>query len=148
MPNLITLEVETASVTGELPENAASLPSKPEAGGRKGAARTFLTPLKKPPPFSRFPFFRRAGLNCVDSAFGRSMTTSILSRARKRHAYIVFVVEAGFMLAPLLRRTWARRGCTPQSKSRLALYKPEIPLEKGARIESLSAEANRCSTLE
>src|SRR6516164_4430025 len=71
-----------------------------------------LTPLKKPPPFLRFPF-RRAGLNCVDSAFGRSMTTSILSRARKTHAYIVFVVEAGFMLAPLLRRTWAPRGCTP-----------------------------------
>ena len=41
------------------------------------------------------------------------MASSILGRARKRHAYIVFVDESGFMLAPLLRRTWAPRGCTP-----------------------------------
>ncbi len=41
------------------------------------------------------------------------MVTSIPDRARKRHAYIVFVDEAGFMLEPLLRRTWAPRGCTP-----------------------------------
>ena len=47
------------------------------------------------------------------SAFGVIVATSILDRAHKRHAYIVFVVEAGFMLAPLLRRTWAPRGCTP-----------------------------------
>lgn len=33
-----------------------------------------------------------------------------------RHAYIVFVDESGFMLAPLLRRTWALRGCTPVIK--------------------------------
>ena len=41
------------------------------------------------------------------------MATTILNRAQKRHAYIVFVGESGFMLAPLLRRTWAPRGCTP-----------------------------------
>jgi len=41
------------------------------------------------------------------------MSTSILHRAGKRHAYIVFVDESGFMLAPLRRRTWAPRGCTP-----------------------------------
>jgi putative transposase len=41
------------------------------------------------------------------------MATSILYRAGKRHAYIVFVDEAGFMLAPLRRRTWGPRGCTP-----------------------------------
>ncbi len=41
------------------------------------------------------------------------MATTILNRAQKRHAYIVFVDESGFMLAPLLRRTWAPRGCTP-----------------------------------
>jgi transposase len=41
------------------------------------------------------------------------VATSIPDRARKRHAYIVFVDEAGFMLEPLLRRTWAPRGCTP-----------------------------------
>src|SRR5260370_13282975 len=41
------------------------------------------------------------------------MATTSLNRAQKRHAYIVFVDEWGFMLAPLLRRTWAPRGCTP-----------------------------------
>jgi transposase len=46
-------------------------------------------------------------------AFGGTVTTSILYRARKRHAYVVFVDESGFMLAPLLRRTWAPVGCTP-----------------------------------
>lgn len=45
-----------------------------------------------------------------------SVTTSILERARRRHAYIVFVDEAGFMLAPVVRRTWAPRGCTPVIK--------------------------------
>jgi transposase len=44
------------------------------------------------------------------------MATSIPHRARKRRAYIVFVDEAGFMLEPLLRRTWAPRGCTPVVK--------------------------------
>jgi transposase len=39
--------------------------------------------------------------------------TAIREQARKRHAHILFVDESGFMLAPLLRRTWARRGCTP-----------------------------------
>jgi len=41
------------------------------------------------------------------------MQSTILNRARRRHAHIVFVDEAGFMLAPILRRTWAPRGCTP-----------------------------------
>ena len=44
------------------------------------------------------------------------MTTSIVERARRRHAHIVFVDEAGFMLATVLRRTWAPRGCTPVIK--------------------------------
>lgn len=48
--------------------------------------------------------------------FCESVTTSILQRARRRHAYIVFVDETGFMLAPVLRRTWAPRGCTPVIK--------------------------------
>lgn len=47
---------------------------------------------------------------------GGTMTTSIVERARKRHAYFVFVDEAGFMLAPLERKTWAPRGCTPVLK--------------------------------
>ena len=33
---------------------------------------------------------------------------------RERH--LVFIDECGFMLAPLLRRTWAPRGCTPVIK--------------------------------
>jgi transposase len=41
------------------------------------------------------------------------MHSTILSRARRRHAHIVFIDEAGFMLNPILRRTWAPRGCTP-----------------------------------
>jgi transposase len=41
------------------------------------------------------------------------VATSILHRAGKRHAYIVFVDESGFMLTPIWRRTWAPRGCTP-----------------------------------
>ena len=41
------------------------------------------------------------------------MQSSIPRRAWRRHAHIVFIDEAGFMLAPTLRRTWAPRGCTP-----------------------------------
>ena len=44
------------------------------------------------------------------------MNSTILDRAWRRHAHIVFVDEAGFMLAPLVRRTWAPRGCTPVIK--------------------------------
>jgi transposase len=45
--------------------------------------------------------------------WGDNVTGTILSRAFRRHAYIVFVDEAGFMLLPTFRRTWARRGHTP-----------------------------------
>jgi transposase len=47
---------------------------------------------------------------------GELMSTSVSQRARKRSSYIVFVDEAGFMLAPLRRRTWAPRGQTPVIK--------------------------------
>jgi transposase len=40
----------------------------------------------------------------------------ILARARRRHAYLVFIDESGFMLSPLLRRTYAPRGEQPISK--------------------------------
>lgn len=46
----------------------------------------------------------------------RKIHSTILDRAWRRHAHIVFVDEAGFMLAPLVRRTWAPRGCTPVIK--------------------------------
>ena len=38
---------------------------------------------------------------------------NIINKSRRRNAHIVFIDEAGFMLAPILRRTWAPRGCTP-----------------------------------
>ena len=41
------------------------------------------------------------------------MPTVPRDRPRKIHNYMVFVDEAGFMLAPLVRRTWAPRGHTP-----------------------------------
>jgi len=41
------------------------------------------------------------------------MATTARGCKRKAHAYLVFVDEAGFMLAPLVRRTWAPRGHTP-----------------------------------
>ena len=47
---------------------------------------------------------------------GKLVFTSVPQRARKRNAYIVFVDEAGFMLSPLFRRTWAPRGQTPVIK--------------------------------
>lgn len=47
----------------------------------------------------------------VEKSFPR-----LLARARRRHACIVFIDESGFMLAPLVRRTWAPRGCRPVIK--------------------------------
>ncbi len=44
------------------------------------------------------------------------MASTIPERVHRRHAYIVFVDEAGFVLNPLVRRTWAPRGCTPVLK--------------------------------
>jgi transposase len=41
------------------------------------------------------------------------MQSTILNRAQRRRAHIVFIDEAGFMLAPIVRRTWAPKGCTP-----------------------------------
>lgn len=38
---------------------------------------------------------------------------AIRALARRRHAHVVFVDEAGFMLEPTVRRTWAPKGCTP-----------------------------------
>lgn len=41
----------------------------------------------------------------------------ILERARRRHASLVFIDESGFMLAPLLRRTYAPRGKQPVARA-------------------------------
>jgi transposase len=41
----------------------------------------------------------------------------ILARVQRRHASLVFIDESGFMLAPLLRRTYAPRGKRPVSKN-------------------------------
>src|SRR5208337_1323523 len=59
----------------------------------------------------------RSSRGPADPTFGEGMMTSIPQRARRRHAYIVFVDEAGFMLAPVVRRTWAPRGCTPVTRT-------------------------------
>ena len=42
---------------------------------------------------------------------------AILQRAHRRGAYLVFVDESGFMLAPVLRRTFSPRGHRPVNKS-------------------------------
>jgi transposase len=39
-----------------------------------------------------------------------------MRKREKEHSYIVFVDETGFMLGPLVRRTWAPRGQTPVLK--------------------------------
>jgi len=40
-----------------------------------------------------------------------------IKKARRRNATIVFIDESGFMLQPVVRRTWAPRGETPILKS-------------------------------
>jgi len=40
----------------------------------------------------------------------------IVKRADRRGAHLVFLDESGFMLAPVIRRTYAPRGCTPVCK--------------------------------
>jgi transposase len=44
---------------------------------------------------------------------GRVMAKAAREQTTKTYSYIVFVDEAGFMLAPLVRCTWAPRGHTP-----------------------------------
>jgi transposase len=46
----------------------------------------------------------------------RQRFVTILKQAQKRRAYLAFVDEAGFMLDPVRRRTWAPRGCAPVLK--------------------------------
>lgn len=43
----------------------------------------------------------------------------IKRKARRRNAHIVFLDEAGFMLTPLLRRSWGPRGETPVLHDRM-----------------------------
>jgi transposase len=42
----------------------------------------------------------------------------IKRRARRRRAHLVFIDETGFLLAPLVCRTWGLRGRTPQMRQR------------------------------
>ena len=53
----------------------------------------------------------------TDSSIGEACRTtdaySIMQGAEEAESYIVFVDETGFMLDPLVRRTWAPRGKTP-----------------------------------
>jgi transposase len=43
-------------------------------------------------------------------------SVAVMDTASKKQSYIVFVDEAGFMLSPLVRRTYAPRGQTPVIK--------------------------------
>ena len=61
---------------------------------------------------------------------------AILERARRRGAYLVFVDESGFMLAPVLRRTFSPRGQRPVNKS-------AEPHELSAVIGAMSISPNR-----
>jgi len=66
--------------------------------------------------YEQNPALIRTWLETEYPARGSKVPTSVPQRARRRHAYIVFVDEAGFMLNSLLRRTWAPRGQTPVIK--------------------------------
>jgi hypothetical protein len=57
--------------------------------------------------------FCGASQRVIPSVFGEPDGNLNSSPGRQKTCYIVFVDEAGFMLAPLRRRTWAPRGCTP-----------------------------------
>jgi transposase len=48
-----------------------------------------------------------------DPALGEKGLATGKKNAARRAAAIVFIDEAGFLMAPLVRRTWAPRGCTP-----------------------------------
>jgi len=74
-------------------------------------ARLGLTPQK--------PKKRSVERNESDIVRWKNRTWPMLTRRfneKARNAHLVFVDECGFMLAPLLRRTWARRGHTPVIK--------------------------------
>lgn len=66
--------------------------------------------------YEQNPALIRTWLETEYPARGNKVPTSVPQRARRRHAYIVFVDEAGFMLNSLVRRTWAPRGQTPVIK--------------------------------
>jgi transposase len=62
--------------------------------------------------------------------------TTIVERADRRRAYFVFVDEAGFMLGPLIRRTWAPRGQTP-------VLKVSAPHERISAIGAIAISPRR-----
>lgn len=74
-------------------------------------ARIGMTPQK--------PKTRSVERNEIDIVNWKELTWPTLTQGRDeiaRSAHLVFIDECGFMLAPLLRRTWARRGHTPVIK--------------------------------
>jgi transposase len=93
--------------------------------GYKESSDAQSIPLSLATPISPFLKKQPSGSTDVSSHYadcrlysseGQFMVSTILNRASRRHAYIVFVDEAGFMLGPTLRRTWAPRGQTPVIK--------------------------------
>jgi len=58
-------------------------------------------------------------------------------KQKRLNAHIVFLDESGLLLAPLVRRTWAPRGCTP------ILSQPGRYREKASIIGALSVSPKR-----
>jgi len=61
----------------------------------------------------------------------------IKRRARRRRAHLVFIDETGFLLSPLVRRTWAPRGQTPVLRQRTRHHR------RVSAIGALSISPNR-----
>ena len=60
---------------------------------------------------------RSAWLQCVPAVHSAvEYWVTVMDTPSTKHSYIIFLDEAGFMLSPLVRRTWAPRGHTPVIK--------------------------------
>ena len=44
-------------------------------------------------------------------------------KVARRRAHLIFIDETGFLMHPLLRRTWAPLGCTPLLRQRTRMYR-------------------------
>ena len=77
----------------------------------KGLKWTPQQPIKRASQHNEIeidPWRKKVWKECV-----LSMNRKITHRKVKKYIDIVFIDEAGFMLEPLTRKTWARRGHTP-----------------------------------
>jgi DDE superfamily endonuclease len=60
-------------------------------------------------------------------------------RARAKSAWLVFFDESGISLIPPVRRTWARQGCTPILRHRMAWKRASVAAALGYRPDGTSA---------